>query len=137
MLPNLGMIAAKGQPLFSVRRGKRRVAFRSPVSGKVVNVNSRLSGSAEALDKTPYENNWVCIIDADKLDAELPDLKIGNAAVAFYQDELERFRTLTRKLTRTVPEGSDLAGADEMYAGELQDFVDRDYEETVSAFFGR
>ena len=137
MLPNLGMIAVKGQPLFSVRRGKRRVTFRSPVSGKVVNVNSKLSGSAEALDKTPYENNWICIIDADKLDAELPDLKIGNAAVAFYQEELERFRTLSKKLTRTVPEGSDLAGADEMYAGELQDFVDRDYEETVSAFFGR
>jgi len=67
----------------------------------------------------------------------LPDLKIGNAAVAFYQEELERFRGLTKKLTRTVPEGSDLATADEMYAGELQDFVDRDYEETVSAFFNR
>jgi len=137
MLPNLGMIAQKGQPLFSVRRGKRRVPFRAPVSGRVVNVNSRVSSSAEALDKTPYENNWICIIDADRLDAELPDLKIGNTAVAFYQEELERFRALTKKMTRTVPEGSDLAGAEEMYAGELQDFVDRDYEETVSAFFSK
>jgi CheY-like chemotaxis protein len=135
MLPNLGMSTVKGQALFSVRRGNRRVAFRSPVSGKVVNVNNRLSGSPEPLEKTPYENNWVCVIDADKLDAELPDLKIGNAAVAFYQEELERFRSLTRKMTRTLPEGSELAAADEIYAGELQDFVDRDYEEMKTAFF--
>ena len=137
ILPNLGMGAQKGQPLFTVRSGKRRVTFRSPVSGKVVNVNSRIATSAEALDKTPYENNWICVIDADKLDAELQDLKIGNAAVAFYQEELERFRTLTKKMTRTVPEGSDMAGTEEMYAGELQDFVDRDFEETVAAFFNR
>jgi CheY-like chemotaxis protein len=135
MLPNLGMSTVKGQALFSVRRGNRRVAFRSPVSGKVVNVNNRLSGSPEPLEKTPYENNWVCVIDADKLDAELLDLKIGNAAVAFYQEELERFRSLTRKMTRTLPEGSELAAADEIYAGELQDFVDRDYEEMKTAFF--
>ncbi len=101
MLPNLGMTVSAGQPLFSVRRGKRRVAFRAPVSGKVVNMNTSLPGSGEALEKTPYENNWICIIDADKLDAELPDLKIGNAAVAFYQEELDRFRTLSKKLTRT------------------------------------
>jgi CheY-like chemotaxis protein/glycine cleavage system H lipoate-binding protein len=137
ILPNLGMAARKGQPLFTVRSGKRRVAFRAPVSGKVVNVNTRIAGSGEALDRTPYEHNWICIIDADQLDGELPDLKIGNAAVAFYQEELERFRELTKKMTRTVPEGSDLAGTDELYAGELQDLVDRDYEETVAAFFSK
>jgi glycine cleavage system H lipoate-binding protein len=137
ILPNLGMAALKGQPLFTVRSGKRRIDFRAPVSGKVVNVNSRVAASAAALDKTPYEDNWICIIDADRLDAELPDLKIGNAAVTYYQDELERFRALTKKFTRTAPEGSDLAATDEVYAGELQDLVDRDYEDIVSALFAR
>jgi CheY-like chemotaxis protein/glycine cleavage system H lipoate-binding protein len=137
ILPNLGMIVKRGQHLFSVRHGKRRITFRAPLTGKVVNTNTSLSRSTEALDKTPYENNWVCVIDADQLDAELPQLKIGNSAVAFYGDELNRFRTMARKMTRTTTEGSEEHQGDVMYAGELQDFNDRDYEEIVSAFFER
>jgi len=61
--PNLGMVVKRGQPLFSARRGKRRITFRSPLSGKVVNVNTVLSRSPETLAKTPYGNNWVCVLD--------------------------------------------------------------------------
>lgn len=137
LLPNLGMTVKRGQSLFSIRKGNRRITFRAPLSGKVVNIKTSFSHSTDALDRTPYENNWICIIDADQLDAELPELKIGNAAVAFYRDELERFRTMARKMTRTVAGGSEGNQADEMYAGELQDFSDRDFTEIVSAFFER
>jgi CheY-like chemotaxis protein len=136
LLPNLGMTVKRGQPLFSIRKGNRRVTFRAPLSGKVVNTKTSFTHSTDALERTPYENNWICIIDADQLDAELPELKIGNAAVAFYRDDLERFRTMARRMTRVVTGGEENKG-DEMYAGELQDFSDRDFTEIVSAFFER
>lgn len=135
--PNLGMAVKRGQPLFSARRGKRRMTFRAPVSGKVVNINTMLSRSPESLGKTPYGNSWVCVIDTDNLDAELPALKIGKSAVAFYMEELERFRTMAKKMSRTTEEGTEEGPKDVMYAGELQDFSDRDYEEIVDAFFNK
>jgi hypothetical protein len=102
-----------------------------------VNTKTSLAQSADLLEKTPYENNWICIIDADHLDSELPELKIGNAAVAFYREDLERFRTMARKMTRTGPESGENHEGETMYAGELQDFGDRDFAEIVSAFFER
>jgi CheY-like chemotaxis protein/glycine cleavage system H lipoate-binding protein len=136
LLPNLGMAVKRGQPLFSVRRGNRRVSFRAPLSGKVVNINTTLARSGEALEKTPYEHNWVCIIDADQLDTELPDLKIGNAAVTFYREELDRFRNAAKTMSRVTTDNDDARG-EELYTGELQDFNDRDYQEIVTIFFER
>jgi CheY-like chemotaxis protein/glycine cleavage system H lipoate-binding protein len=136
MLPNLGMAVKRGQPLFSARRGNRRVSFRAPLSGKVVNINTTLARSGEALERTPYENNWVCIIDADQLDTELPELKIGNAAVAFYREELDRFRSVAKTMSRVTTDSDDPQG-DNLYTGELQDFNDRDYQEIVTTFFER
>jgi CheY-like chemotaxis protein len=136
-LPNLGMTVKRGQSLFTVRKGNRRVTFRTPLSGKIVNVKSTFANSADALEKTPYENNWICIIDTDQLDAELPELKIGNSAVAFYREDLERFRSMARKMTRTTSDADEGRRGDELYAGELEDFSDRDYQEVVSAFFER
>ncbi len=135
LLPNLGMAVKRGQPLFTVRRGTRRITFRAPLSGKVVNINTTLARSAEALERTPYESNWICILDGDQLDTELPELKIGNAAVAFYREELDRFRTLARKMSRVNAQGE--TPTEEMYAGELQDFNDRDHQEIVTALFER
>jgi CheY-like chemotaxis protein len=133
-LPNLGMTVKRGQPLFSVRTGNRRTTFRAPLSGKVVNTKTAFATSADALETTPYENNWICIIDTDRLDAELPDLKIGNSAVAFYREELERFRTTARKLSRPAAGQADKP-ADELMSGELASLNDRDYQEVVSGFF--
>jgi CheY-like chemotaxis protein/glycine cleavage system H lipoate-binding protein len=135
--PNLGMTVKVGQPLFSVRMGKRRVTFRAPLSGKVVNVNSAITRNAEPMEKSPYANSWICILDADRLDVELPALKIGNSAVAFYREDLERFRTMARKMTRTAGDGNKEIPDEEIYAGELQDFSDRDYQDIVAVFFDR
>ena len=89
--PNLGMNIEKGQPLFSIKQNKRSIKFLSPVSGVVSKLNSDLSESPELLDFSIYENNWIAAIDADKLDTELPQLKIGKNAVAFFQDEIDRY----------------------------------------------
>jgi CheY-like chemotaxis protein/glycine cleavage system H lipoate-binding protein len=135
--PNLGMTVAAGQPLFTVTQGTRRVSFLSPVSGKVLENNTGLGKHLEALETTSYGENWICVIDADKLDAEIKDLKIGNGAVAFYQEELDRFKEMTKSMSRRTPDGSTAPAGEEMYTGEMQDLDDRDHEALVGAFFRR
>lgn len=90
-LPNLGMHATKGQPLFGIKQGKNTAQFNSPISGQVTKVNHDLAENLESLEYTPYEKNWICTIDAGNLDTELSTLKIGKAAVNFYQEEIDKY----------------------------------------------
>lgn len=136
-LPNLGMTIKKGQPLFSVRQGNRRISFLAPVSGNVVDVNSPLAKKTDALEVTPYADNWICVVDPEYLDQELPTLKIGNAAVVYYQEEIERFRKLAGRLKKRGTEDETSTFGQEFYVGELQDIDDRDFEEVNEAFFRR
>ncbi|MBP1657510.1 MAG: sigma-54 dependent DNA-binding response regulator [Bacteroidetes bacterium] len=134
-LPNLGMTVNRGQPLFTVSQKGRHIPFLSPVSGKVIDTNTGLAKHVDELEHSPYADNWICVIDADKLDAEIPSLKIGNAAVAFYQEELENFKTMTKKMSRRSPDGTTSQVSEEMYTGEMQDLDDRDFDTLVAAFF--
>jgi CheY-like chemotaxis protein len=131
--PNLGMTVQLGRPLFTITRAKRRVTFLAPVSGKVIDTNSGLGKHPEALETTPYAENWICLIDADKLDTEIPALKIGNAAVSFFQEEIERFKETVKKMSRHRADGS--TPAEDLYTGELQDLDDRDHDSVVAKFF--
>ena len=88
-MPNLGMEITKGQALFNVKLGSKTISFKSPLSGKVAKVNNSLGENLDSLDVTPYEKNWICVVDADNLDTELQDMKIGNAAVKFYQEKID------------------------------------------------
>lgn len=136
-LPNLGMTVRQGQPLFSVRQDNRRVPFLAPVSGNVIDVNTAVAKHPELLEVTPYAEHWMVVIDADHLDTEISSLKIGNAAVAFYEEELERLKSVTKGMSRRAPDGGTSPVSEELYTGELQDLNDRDYDTLVAAFFKR
>ena len=131
------MKVKNGQPLFTIKQGGRLIPFNSPISGVVSKVNTLLANNLEELEITPYEKNWICIIDAESLDNEIKILKIGASAVSFYQDEIEKFRNSVKKLiNQSKPEGS--AGYDdELYLGELENLDDKDFDKMVTEFFKR
>ncbi len=134
-LPNLGMKISSGQPLFTVKQGSRTITFNSPVSGQVSQINTLLKNNPEALDVTAYENNWVCVIDADDLDSEIQRLKIGKAAVTFYQEEIEKAKAIVKKIE---PGSKSKSGADEngeLHVGELETLDDFGWEKLTSEFF--
>jgi CheY-like chemotaxis protein/glycine cleavage system H lipoate-binding protein len=133
--PTVGMNVKAGQPLFSVRQKHRRVQFNAPVSGRVVKTNALLSDDCEALEMTPYQRNWVCVIDADNLDVELPTLKIGKSAVTMFQDDIDRFRGVMKEMSKDLPEGAQLEDA--LYRGELEQLDDAQSERVVKEFFRR
>jgi CheY-like chemotaxis protein len=133
--PSVGMSVKAGQPLFAVRQGRRRAQFGSPVSGRVVKLNAGLADDSEALEMTPYQDNWVCVIDAENLDVEVPSLKIGKSAVALFQDDIDRFRGIMKEMASAAPEG---ASFDEtLYRGELAQLDDSQWERIEREFFRR
>jgi len=128
--PNLGMIVKVGQPLFSIKQGTRTVNFNSPLSGKVTKINSPLKNEIESLDITPYESNWICILDADNLDTEIKNMKIGKTAVTYYQEDIDRLIGL-RKKSGTSSSNS----YDELQEGEFEKLNDTEFYSMVSEFF--
>lgn len=133
--PGIGMTVKAGRPLFGVRQGHRRVAFNAPVSGRVVKTNAVLGADCAALELTPYQRNWVCIIDADNLGAEVPMLKIGQSAVAMFQDDIDHFREVMKEMSKGAPEGASIDDA--LYRGELEQLDDAQSERMVKEFFAR
>jgi len=134
--PNLGMKIKKGQPLFTVKQGTKTIRFNSPVSGQVKKINTILKNEIEALSVTPYDSNWVCVIDADNIDNELKELKIGNAAVSFYQNDIEQFRTAL-KGAKKVDKPKVIVTGEEISIGELENLEQSDWDRLVQEFFVR
>jgi CheY-like chemotaxis protein len=133
--PPIGMTVKAGQPLFVVRQKKRRVQFGSPVSGRVTKVNAMLGEDLEALEMTPYAKNWICVIDADKLDVEIPQLKIGKAAVAMFEEDIDKFRSQMKGLLGDAATGTE--ADDAIYRGELSQLTDDQSERVAKEFFAR
>ena len=133
--PSIGMTVKAGQPLFGLRQKNRKVQFNSPVSGRVIKTNVLLGEDCEALEMTPYQKNWVCVIDADNLDVELPKLKIGKSAVAMFQEDIDRFRGVMKEMSKDTPD--DAAMDDVLYRGELEQLDDAQSERIAREFFAR
>ena len=133
--PNLGMNLKTNQPLFTVIQGEKRIQFNSPVSGKVLSINNILKNDITLLNITPYDSNWICIVDADDVDNEIKNLKIGKSAVNFYQEDIEHFIDLRKK---KVKKSSETEYEDsEIYIGEFERFDEKNWDEMSSEFFKR
>ena len=133
--PSVGMTVKAGQPLFGVRQKHRRVQFNAPVSGRVVKNNATLGEDCEALEMTPYQKNWVCVIDADHLDIDVPKLRIGKSAVALFQDDIDLFRGIMKDMSKDAPEGASIDDA--LYRGELSQLDDAQSDRIAREFFAR
>lgn len=131
--PNLGLNIKKGQRLFAVKQDNRRVVFNSPVSGKVKEINKLLNSDIESIEFSPYENNWICQIDAEELDTEIPELKIGKAAVSFYEEDIEHLKDLKKKIKTSKESDTETNGR--LYIGEMENLDDISWKRYTEEFF--
>lgn len=136
-LPNLGMNVKAGQPLFTIKQGNRKVIFNAPISGVVKSINTILKENLDALDITPYERNWFCAIDADNIDDEIKGLHIGKSAVAFYQKDIEHFKSVMKDILKTEKKEDEYVNENQLYIGQLEKLNDVNWEKVVSEFFRR
>jgi len=91
-LPRPGQTVVRGEPLFTVTRGRISARFAAPMSGKVVQVNEALAGEPALLTRSPYGKGWVCVLQPADLAGELGFLRIGQPVADWYKTEIERLR---------------------------------------------
>jgi CheY-like chemotaxis protein/glycine cleavage system H lipoate-binding protein len=97
-LPQTGLEIKKGETLFSLKYADYSLKIPSPLSGKITSVNSEHAEHPEWLSVKPFELSWMCGIEPSDLAGELPDLKIGLDSVDWYQQEIDRYGELSKKL---------------------------------------
>jgi CheY-like chemotaxis protein/glycine cleavage system H lipoate-binding protein len=94
----------RGDPLVTLQRGETTVRVAAPLSGRVAAVNPALLPNPEALGRSPYDDGWVCLLEADDLAAQLAALRIGVPVVDWYQAEIARLRALGGPADRGAPQ---------------------------------
>ena len=127
--PETGKKVKAGEPLFTVVQGQRKIVFRAPISGAVVMTNAQLMTDAGAIQDFAYGGNWICVIEGDDLDAELGSLKIGKAAVAFFQEEVGRFQEFLQN--------AGVPASEALKNGALEKLDESGWSKATEAFFAR
>lgn len=61
----------------------------APVSGEIVEINEELEEDTSLINKDPYGEGWILVIEASNLDEELDTLFHGESVVGFIESELE------------------------------------------------
>lgn len=79
-LPQVGRVVKKGEELGMIDSVKATSSYYAPVSGRIVEVNKALESSPELLNKDPYGEGWIAIIEPTSI-TEYESL-LGPAAYA-------------------------------------------------------
>jgi len=93
-LPTPGTTVKKGERLFGIRQGERLAIFLAPISGKIQALNADLPKHLDWLENHPYEKGWICSLKPLHLAEELEQLRIGEKAAHWYQQEISRLRQI-------------------------------------------
>ncbi|HYV09174.1 MAG TPA: glycine cleavage system protein GcvH [Thermoplasmata archaeon] len=65
-LPPIGKVVKQGEPLGTVESVKAVSEIFAPVSGKVVEVNKALEERPEIVNKDPYGEGWMVVLEASE-----------------------------------------------------------------------
>jgi glycine cleavage system H protein len=84
-LPEVGARVEKGEAFGAVESVKAASDIYAPVSGTVVEVNEALKNNPELVNKSPYDEGWMIVVEIDD-ESELDDL----LSPADYEKLLER-----------------------------------------------
>ena len=69
-LPNESLEVKQGDVVATIESVKAVSEIYAPISGTIVEVNSALSSTPDAINSSPYENGWIFKIKSDTYDQE-------------------------------------------------------------------
>ncbi|MEM3606344.1 MAG: glycine cleavage system protein GcvH, partial [Candidatus Bathyarchaeia archaeon] len=89
-LPKVGAKATQMQSIGSVESVKAVAEIFSPISGEIVEVNTRLENNPELLNESPYGDGWVALIKPSNLQEELKNLMDAKSYAEFLKSIIEK-----------------------------------------------
>ncbi len=89
-IKKVGAVRAKGKPVATVESSKWVGPVKTPVSGEIIERNEAVAAEAQILNRSPYKKGWLVKLQPSNLQAEIAELKTGDAAVAAYRVKIEK-----------------------------------------------
>jgi glycine cleavage system H protein len=89
-LPKVGSKATQMQSIGSVESVKAVAEVFSPISGEIVEVNTKLENNPELLNESPYGDGWVALLKPSNLQEELKNLMDAKSYAEFLKSIVEK-----------------------------------------------
>ena len=83
-----GKAVNQGESVGKLESGKWVGDIKTPVSGTIVQVNSKIKGTPSLVNTDPYGEGWLLVIQPSKLDQEMKSLVTGNAIKKWMEKEV-------------------------------------------------
>lgn len=69
-----GRYVARGHPFGSIESGRKIMLLRAPFTGIVVKVNEAVREDPTLINKDPYGNGWIVLLEPLKFDEEVKEI---------------------------------------------------------------
>jgi len=89
-LPSEGDMLEQGKMLAVIESGKWSGDLKSPLSGEVVEVNSRLEDEPNLLNEDPYGEGWIVKIRPTNLEEELKKLVNWEEYMKYVEEDIKK-----------------------------------------------
>ncbi|MBK7405852.1 MAG: glycine cleavage system protein H [Phycisphaerales bacterium] len=89
-LPSPGSHVRRGQTLFTLRHGDRRLNIPSPISGTVTRTNDTLARCPELVNSRPFSLGWIARLHAEEPEEDRAHLLRGHKARAWFHHQVDR-----------------------------------------------
>lgn len=128
-LPNTGQSLSQGKTAFTIRKNGDTAQVLSPIDGLVVRVNEKIAEQSELVNKSPYGEGWLFIVEPASLRKNLKGLYFGENAKAFLKEEKERLFNQANKDLSLAADGG--VSVDDI----LSELDGENWSEFVKVFF--
>lgn len=83
-----GKAVTQGESIAKLESGKWVGDLKAPISGTVLQINTRIRGTPSLINTDPYGEGWLLVIQPTKLDEELKTLLTGTAIKKWMEKEI-------------------------------------------------
>lgn len=88
-LPRAGRTLEVGKTLATLQSGKWAGAIKVPMAGTIVDTNRELVGDPTRLNRSPYGEGWIAVLEPQDIEAGLGALLTGPAVQDWLEGELD------------------------------------------------
>ncbi len=136
VLPLSGGRFLQGDTLCSIIREEGILYIVFPVSGSILSVNQKLKDQPELVTKDPLGEGFLLTLKPKNLQRDQKHLFFGEAALSWYQKELERFKTAVVSELSSDQKGLGITMQDgEIRLGDIEKLIETErYIQLVRAF---
>ncbi|MEM3815278.1 MAG: glycine cleavage system protein GcvH [Candidatus Bathyarchaeia archaeon] len=85
-LPSVGASVRRGEPFGTLESVKAVSDLISPLSGRVAEVNDRVSERPELINEDPYGEGWLIVVEPTDLEEDIKALMTFEQAVEWYRE---------------------------------------------------